>query len=212
MLTATYALVGLSVEQAAVRVGLLAFQKHVHGIWLRQPAISLAQLQYACDTLRRLQQNSHWRKIHSYLMPAVRQATRQADGLLEQLEQLHHQALELVAGLQARTSHLAARAAASLPSRQACASVDDFCRLLAQRLDLEELQLFPMARRALNGEAWFSIANQFLRHDAEMAEMRRLPAPLVHAASMRAIGAAAPTLAAAMPGPPAPARRRVTID
>lgn len=222
MLTATYALVGLSVEQAAVRVGLLAFQKHVHGTWLRQQSISLAQLQYACDSLRRLHQNNHWRKVHSYLIPAVRLATRQADRLLDELEQLHRDGLELVAGLQARAGQLAARPASSLPARQACGSIDQFCRILLQRLDHEELQLLSVARNVLNGEAWFAIANHFLRHDAELAEMRRLPGAMMHAVSARAAGAAAlPRLADGAPPAAAAAdltaeqerqHKRVTVD
>ena len=41
------------------------------------------------------------------------------------------------------------------------------------RLEMEERELFALARRVIAGEAWFAIAYQFLAHDARMQENRR---------------------------------------
>ena len=56
---------------------------------------------------------------------------------------------------------------------QICASIDSFCSTLLQRLEKEDQELFAIARAAICGEAWFSIANQFLRHDEKEVETRR---------------------------------------
>lgn len=66
MLTATYILVSLSVEQASIRMSLLAFQKCMHVQLRHQRQLSLAQLQYAGDWLDRLYQaatGARWRCI-----------------------------------------------------------------------------------------------------------------------------------------------------
>jgi hypothetical protein len=55
---------------------------------------------------------------------------------------------------------------------QFCAAVDDFCAALLKRLEREEQELFPVARAAISGEAWFAIANQMLAHDAYQQESR----------------------------------------
>ena len=83
MLTATYILVSLSVEQASIRMSLLAFQKYMHVQLRHQSRLNLAQLQYAGDWLSRLYQGGYWRKVEMYLIPAIRQAAPHADGLAQ---------------------------------------------------------------------------------------------------------------------------------
>ena len=179
MLTATYTLVALSVEQANIRVSLQSFQKYVQATLLRQHGMSLNQLEFACESLNRLYQACHWRKIEMYLIPAIRQATQQADSLLEELGRLNDSALGVIRSLQEQV-------AKSQQDHEACGEeiaerIDDFCDSMLNRLDKEEKELFNVARTAIGGEAWFAIANQFLLHDAHVAEARRcrgaLPAP-----------------------------------
>ncbi|HEV7814842.1 MAG TPA: hypothetical protein VGP06_07035 [Janthinobacterium sp.] len=136
-----------------------------------QSNITLGQLQYACDSLNRLYQACHWRKIEMYLIPAIRQVTQQADRLLDELGTLNKAALEILTSLQARVGNAAAQNEEQLA--QFCAGIDAFCSTLLQRLEKEERELFVIARRAICGEAWFNIANQFLRHDAQVEETRR---------------------------------------
>lgn len=179
MLTATYTLVALSVEQANIRVSLQSFQKYVQATLLRQHGMSLNQLEFAYESLNRLYQACHWRKIEMYLIPAIRQATQQADSLLEELGRLNDSALSVIRSLQEQV-------AKSQRDHEACGEeiaerIDDFCDSMLNRLDKEEKELFNVARTAIGGEAWFAIANQFLLHDAHVAEARRcrgaLPAP-----------------------------------
>jgi hypothetical protein len=179
MLTATYTLVALSVEQANVRLSLLSFQKYVQSTLTRQQSLTLAQLEYACETLERLYQACSWRKVDLYLIPALRQATQRADQLLDELSRLNGLALDVVRRLKA-AGHAAPHGGEGIEGDGAaghvssfCEAIDSFCITLLQRLEKEEKELFAIARSAICGDAWFAIANKLLAHDAQVAEARR---------------------------------------
>lgn len=174
MLTATYTLVSLSVEQASIRMSLLSFQQYMHAQLRQQRQLTLAHLDYAGDWLNRLYQFGYWRKIDQYLVPAIRQATPHADGLLAELGRLNHAALESV-NLVQRRAMAAIDSAEQLEQQveQLGAAIDSFCTALMARLEMEERELFALARRVIAGEAWFAIAYQFLAHDARVEENRR---------------------------------------
>lgn len=170
MLTATYTLVALSVEQAHIRLSLLSFQKYVSSTLNRQQSLTLSQLEYACETLERLYQACHWRKVELYLIPALRQATERADQLLDELSRLNASALAVVRRLKHNLEQGVQDDGAAQAVRE---SIDNFCTALLQRLEKEEKELFAIARSAICGEAWFAIANKLLAHDAKVAEARR---------------------------------------
>ena len=174
MLTATYTLVALSVEQANVRLSLLSFQKYVQSTLLRQQRLTLSQLEYACETLERLYQACHWRKIELYLIPALQNATEQANQLLDELSRLNQAALSVIRRLQAELDTAAEHTEHQVV--EICESIETFCTVLLQRLEKEEKELFAIARSTIGGEAWFDIANKFLAHDAQVVEARRVPA------------------------------------
>ena len=218
MLTATYILVSLSVEQASIRMSLLAFQKYMQVQLRQQSRLSLAQLQYTGDWLNRLYQGGYWRKVEMYLIPAIRQATPQADGLLDgllnELNGLNHAALESINLVQQRAG--AAFDHSELQAGQLCAAIDAFCVALLQRLEKEERELFALARKVIVGEAWFAIAYQFLSHDARAQEARRgkaqvlpfvlpvpLPAPGTPAGAAETAGSAGPSADDALAAMPA---------
>jgi hemerythrin-like domain-containing protein len=174
MLTATYTLVALSVEQANVRLSLLSFQKYVQSTLLRQQRLTLSQLEYACETLERLYQACHWRKIELYLIPALQNATEQANQLLDELSRLNQAALSVIRRLQAELDSAVEYSEQQVA--EICQSIETFCTVLLQRLEKEEKELFTIARATIGGEAWFDIANKFLAHDAQVVEARRVPA------------------------------------
>jgi hypothetical protein len=207
MLTATYILVSLSVEQASIRMSLLAFQKYMHVQLRHQSRLNLAQLQYAGDWLSRLYQGGYWRKVEMYLIPAIRQAAPHADGLLNELSGLNHAALESINVVQQRAG--AAIDHSESQAEQLCAAIDAFCAALLQRLEKEERELFALARKLIVGETWFAIAYQFLAHDARAQEARRGKAQVLPFV-LPAAGGSAETMAdgteSASPVPPQPLR------
>lgn len=178
MLTATYTLVALSVEQANIRVSLLSFQKYVQSTLLHQNSLTLSQLEFACESLNRLYQACHWRKIEMYLIPAIRQATAQANQLLDELNRLNDVALGVIRSLQQQVSD--SKDESEQRVHDICAGIDAFCDSLLKRLDKEEKELFAVARTVIGGESWFAIANQFLLHDANVAEARRCKGAHLH--------------------------------
>lgn len=217
MLTATYILVSLSVEQASIRMSLLAFQKYMQVQLRQQSRLSLAQLQYTGDWLNRLYQGGYWRKVEMYLVPAIRQAAPPSDGLLDgllnELNGLNHVALESINLVQQRTG--AAIDHSELQAGQLCAAIDAFCAALLQRLEKEERELFALARKVIVGEAWFAIAYQFLAHDARAQEARRgkaqvlpfvLPLPGTPAGAAETAGIADTSADVALPAMQQPLR------
>ena len=181
MLTATYTLVSLSVEQASIRVSLLSFQQYMHAQLRHQRELSLSHLNYAGEWLNRLYQVGYWRKVDQYLIPAIRQATPHADGLLDELNSLNRAALDSVHAVQRRAVAAIGSSEQQLEQQaeQLCIAIDSFCGALLARLEKEERELFALARRVIVGEAWFAIAYQFLAHDARAEENRRSKAQVL---------------------------------
>lgn len=169
MLTATYTLVALSVEQTSVRVSLQALQKFLQSN-AHQSALTPAQVEYACDTIKRLYETCHWRKLDKFLIPAIRRASERADRLVVELDALSQAAAEAMTTA-LRCMESAAHGGEAWVA-QFCDAVERFCRALLKRLEREEQELFPLATAAISGETWFSIANQMLAHDAYRQENR----------------------------------------
>jgi len=170
MLTETYTLVTLSVEQTSVRLSLQSLQKLLQSNFLHQSALSQRQVEYACDSLKRLYENCHWRKLDKFLIPAIRRISRAADGLLEEFDALSQAAADAMAAAVRTVGGAAIEGEARVA--QFCAAIDRFCTALLKRLEREEQELFPVARTVISGDAWFAIANQMLAHDAYQQECR----------------------------------------
>ncbi|QOL48110.1 hypothetical protein [Massilia litorea] len=177
MLTATYTLVALSVEQTSMRVSLHAVQQLVQKSYARQSALTEGQADYVCDTLRRLYESCQGRKLDRFLLPALRRAGAGAEPLLCELDMLSRSAAEAL-GTACRL------AAGSINDEEGvdafCLAVERFCVALELRFDREERELFPIARAAIAGEAWFAVANQMLAYDAYREEHRGRAPPPAH--------------------------------
>ena len=173
MLPATYTLVALSVEQTPVRMGLQSLRQMLHAYYLHQEELGAAQVEYATSAMQRLYQGCHWRKLDKFLLPAVRRATRLADDLLAELDALSAQANDALAVSTAFDTAIAGEQVAAF-----CRVIETFCRALLTRIEREEQELFPLARVAVPGEAWFALANQMLAHDAYLQEQRGDPVPV----------------------------------
>jgi hypothetical protein len=175
MLTATYTLVALSVEQTSMRVSLHAVQQLVQKSYARQSALTEGQADYVCDTLRRLYESCQGRKLDRFLLPALRRSGAEAEPLLCELDMLSRSAADAL-GTACRL------ASGSIDAEEGvdafCMAVERFCIALALRFDREESELFPIARAAIAGDAWFAVANQMLAYDAYREEHRgRAPPP-----------------------------------
>ncbi|MBQ5941653.1 MULTISPECIES: hypothetical protein [unclassified Massilia] len=166
MLTSTYTLVALSVEQARARVEVEALMERwrPNTWWGEGPhQWTLRQFEQACEALRRVYESCHWRKLDRFVLPALRRAGAAAESLLVRLEGLSRRALD---------ARVAAQAKAAAGSPECLRAVEHCCSLLLEKLELEERELFPLARALISGETWFAIANQMLAHDSSQYEAR----------------------------------------
>ncbi len=175
MLTSTYTLVALSIEQAGARHGLQALLERwqAGGRYHAEP--TRRQVELACDALRVAFHACHWRKLDKFVIPALRRAGA-ARALLAELDALS------LAAIEARAD---AHAAAAVQGGGFSAAIARCCTLLLERLEREERELFPLARSHVPSEVWFAIANQMLAHDAWQNENCGCPAGPVPAALAR---------------------------
>jgi hemerythrin-like domain-containing protein len=168
MLTSTYTLVALSVEQTTVRSALQSLVRELHALPDEGARLVPGQAAQLCAALRQVVDDCHLRKMDKFLVPAVRRVTSAADGLLRDLEQISRTASDALAAAEACVD-----AGARGVDRDGFQDAVERCvGALRCRLEREEHELFPLARSLVRGEAWFAIANQMLAHDAVARERR----------------------------------------
>jgi hemerythrin-like domain-containing protein len=168
MLTSTYTLVALSVEQTAMRSALQSLVRAMHVLPDEDGVLAPGQAALLCAELRQVVDDCHWRKLDKFLVPTLRRSTEAADGLLRDLEQISRAAADALAAAEACVD-AGARGVGRDSFQEAIERCVDALRC---RLEREEHELFPLARSLVRGEAWFAIANQMLAHDAVARERR----------------------------------------
>lgn len=163
MLTSTYTLVALSVEQARMRVAVRELlERWRPAAWWGEPPTP-GQYEQACDDLRRVSEACHWRKLDRFVLPALRRCGGRAGALVAELDAL---------GRSAAQARQAALAAAREGDPGCLAALERSGELLLERLEREERELLPLARTLIPGATWFAIANQMLAHDSYRHEQR----------------------------------------
>jgi hemerythrin-like domain-containing protein len=176
MLTATYALVAMSVEQTSVRSSLAALQKSIKNYLGGQQEGDEVRVQFLLKKIARLHQRCQWRKVDIYLIPVIRKVTRKADQLLAELESLTLLGLSMLRSIRNRL--VLAITQRCVKWEDLSAAIELYCDTLLKKLEKEERELFSMARREISHGEWFSIAEKFLSHDAEKSERVRAPGSL----------------------------------
>jgi hemerythrin-like domain-containing protein len=168
MLTSTYTLVALSVEQTAVRSALQSLARGLHAVPGDAGTLAPGQAAQLCADLRKVIDDCHWRKLDKFLVPALRRSTEAADGLLHDLEQISRSAADFLAAAEACVD----AGGRGVDRDRFHDAVEHCIAAMRSRLEREEHELFPLARSVVRGEAWFAIANQMLAHDAVARERR----------------------------------------
>jgi hypothetical protein len=163
MLTATYSLVTLSVEQKNARCGLTALQQFISNSARNAVQPDEVVLETAINKLSEFDQYCHSRKVEMYVIPAIRKATREADPLLAELESLSFRGLCILGSLREGVRSAVGQGREKI--EELCASMELYCANLYQRLVKEE-ELFNIAQRVISVDEWFKIASDFLSEDA----------------------------------------------
>lgn len=173
MLTATYSFVAISAEQDMARSLLYRLQQAVQNIWHSLQKADLSFLEAAFDKLFQFDRFCRHRKLDLYVIPTLRNVTRETDALLEQLEALRESGLAVLRT--ARERLVAAFDTGNIRTHEAAHAMETFIGNMQTKLAREEEELFPMLRRLLSVEDWFSIAAQFLADDAGTPGHEREP-------------------------------------
>lgn len=174
MLTATYVLLTLSIEQKKERHFISRLLQQVRTMSRKPQEVDPVYLQSQLDELARFAEARHQRKVEACLMPAVRNATGEAGPLLADLESLSRLGRAMLAAVRKCLRRAMRRSA--VHSTFLCRTIDMYCQNLLQRLDKEERELLPLAQRVIRSEEWFEIGSMFLTQDETDGTARRPPA------------------------------------
>lgn len=170
MLTATYVLLTLSIEQKKERHFISRLLHYVQSIARRPQEIDPVFIETQLKELASFAEARHQRKLEACLMPAIRAAEPSSMPLLNDLECLSKRGSAMLNAVY-RCLRRAMRRSAS-HGKFLCKTVDLYCHNLLKRLDKEEQELLPLAQKVISSEEWFEIGSQFLAQDDDDAASR----------------------------------------
>ncbi|TFW29936.1 hypothetical protein [Duganella callida] len=163
MLTATYVLLTLSIEQKKERHFISRLLQYVQTSARRPQEIDPVFIESQLQELTRFAEARHQRKVEACLMPAVRAADSNCTALMNDLECLSQRGSAMLNAVY-RCLHRAMRRSAS-QGRFLCKAIDLYCQNLLKRLDKEEQELLPLAQKVISSDEWFEIGSKFLEQD-----------------------------------------------
>ncbi|CAN5358454.1 hypothetical protein BH11PSE11_BH11PSE11_20150 [soil metagenome] len=166
MLTATYAIVTLTVEQKKARGTLSKLHQQIRNKTATPEAHDRSAYETILYQLVQFDESCHWRNIELYVMPALRNASTEADELISKIESLSSHGENILRDCRA---HLRRGFVEDVEEvARICKAMDSYCRLMMERMDKEEHELLPIAQHVISSKDWFDLAAQFISHDAEI--------------------------------------------
>jgi hemerythrin-like domain-containing protein len=185
MLTATYVLLTLSIEQKKERHFISRLLQYVQSRARKPQEIDPAYIASQLEELTRFAEARHQRKLDACLMPAVRNASRgEAAPVLNDLEALSRLGHAMLRAVRKCLQRAMRRGA--MHGQFLCRTVDLYCHNLLTRLDKEEKELLPLAQKVLPSDEWFEIGSQFLAQEGNAAEAPELRPRHAHAPTWQA--------------------------
>lgn len=163
MLTATYSLIALSIEQRNVRRNLSAIEQNIRMRALDPERADISDLEEVIEQLSYFERYCQERKVEKYVIPALKKSVGQAETLLLEVDSLRHRESSILDALHERKNQ--ALGPGARHAKELCHAMEYYCASLSERLSKEE-QLLSMAEDIIPGEEWFAIASGFL-HDAQ---------------------------------------------
>ena len=163
MLTATYVLLTLSIEQKKERHFISRLLQHVQSIARRPQEIDPVLIESQLKELTSFAESRHQRKVEACLMPAVRAADSNCAALINDLEALSRLGKAMLNAVH-KCLHRAMRRSAS-QGKFLCRTIDMYCQNLLTRLDKEEQELLPLAQKVISSDDWFEIGSKFLAQE-----------------------------------------------
>jgi len=174
MLTATYVLLTLSIEQKKERHFIARMLQYVQNIARRPQEIDPVHIQSQLQELITFAETRHQRKVEACLLPAVRAADASSAALVKDLEALSRIGRAMLNAVNKCLRRAMRRSA--IHGKFLCRTIDLYCQNLLTRLDKEEQELLPLAQKVISSEEWFEIGSQFLAQEGHAAGQNDSPA------------------------------------
>ena len=163
MLTATYSLVAIAAEQDKTRAMLTRLQQYLQSTWRGLQSLDFSFIETAFGKLMQFDKFFGARKLERYLMPALRDAGKEAETLMTELDALSAKGAGILRSIGEQLAEAFEMSAVKI--NQICHAMESYCGTMLVRLEREERELIPLARRLFSIEDWFTIAAQFLSED-----------------------------------------------
>lgn len=183
MLTATYSLVTITAEQDNARSMLFRLRQYIQATWKGFQNIDFTFLETAFNKLMHFDTYCRNRKLEVYVIPTLRNASRDADTLIAELETLSNKGMCIIRTMRAQLA--AAFEFSAIKVSDICEEMERYCTHLFTRLEREEKELIPLASRLLSIEDWFKIAAQFLADEGK-EHAKRHAREAMHTSSINA--------------------------
>jgi len=165
MLTLTYALVALSVEQKKIQGRLLELQQSVQKEHNGKATVEQSKAESIFADFVHLDDACQSRNIELYVLPALRSLSSDADSLLAEMDEMASMGRAILKNIR-----ISLRKTATQDSFE-CGDFFDalemYCQDLMKRLTMEELHVLPAAQRLISSDEWFDIAAKFISHESE---------------------------------------------
>ncbi len=169
MLTATYSIVALKIEQNRACWTFSSIQQYILNGIRNIKSASGIEFESMLNRLTQFEQYCHQRKVEVFVIPALRKLTHEADALLDELDSLSATSVALLHSLREKLHQLLRNGTAMV--EDICASLEQCCAHFYRRLVREE-ELVQMAERVIPTEAWFGIAAGFLLEDGRALALK----------------------------------------
>jgi nucleotidyltransferase/DNA polymerase involved in DNA repair len=168
MLTATYSVVAISVEQKNARNTLAKLQQSIRTIWKNFQEVDFASIENAIQKLAQFDRFFHSRKLEKYVIPAIKNATHEIDPLLAELDALSAFCVRILQSLPQQVRLAFDQGLAK--QKELRRAMELYCSNLQLRLVKEEQLLLPLVHQVLTGEEIFELGTQFLAEDGKKYE------------------------------------------
>lgn len=169
MLTATYSIIALKIEQNRASWTFSSIQQYILSGIRNVRNSSGIDFEAMLNRLTQFEQYCHQRKMEVFVIPALRKLTREADAVLEELDSLSAASIALLRSLREKLHQLLRGGGAMVDD--ICASLEQCCAHFYRRLAREE-ELVQIAERVIPAEEWFGIAAGFLIEDGRALALR----------------------------------------
>jgi hypothetical protein len=160
MLTATFSMVALMVEQKTAQRNLAVLQQQLLSCATLVSFEDGACLQTFLKQFLHFDEFFRARNIESFVIPEIRKKTKEAGALLSELDALSTRSTEIVETIRNQMAKIT-------EVKDLCGSLQEYCHAISQRLAKEE-ELLAMSQRIISKEAWFEMATLFISQDAKL--------------------------------------------